>query len=264
VYYQYRLAKGDRRSMERIMAEGQMRVDEVEARGVPLAVGYGKNPWDMNPKLKQQIWALYNDAKVSLWAEFTPEFIKTIPNAVPITTNAKDREEYIAHPVTGEELSPAAVATLEKLRDSWGGRVPDVQIVISDGLNAKAIMDQGHLEPYLKKVTEDLKTAGFTVSEKNIVVTEGRVRAGYEIGDILFAKADPTKPKAVLHIIGERPGSGHHNYSVYIAAPKAKVWAEKKVDHDIVKVVCGISNTALQPDVAAAQTVKILKEMVAL
>ena len=264
VYYQYRLAKGDRRSMERIMAEGQMRVDEVEARGVPLAVGYGKNPWDMNPKLKQQVWALYNDAKVSLWAEFTPEFIKTIPNAVPITTNAKDREEYIAHPVTGEELSPAAVATLEKLRDSWGGKVPDVQIVISDGLNAKAIMDQGHLEPYLKKVTEDLKTAGFTVSEKNIVVTEGRVRAGYEIGDILFAKADPTKPKAVLHIIGERPGSGHHNYSVYIAAPKAKVWAEKKVDHDIVKVVCGISNTALQPDVAAAQTVKILKEMVAL
>ena len=113
VYYQYKLRKGDKRSMERIMAEGTMRMQEVEARGVPLAVGRGKNPWDMNPELEKKIWALYDDAKVSLWAEFTPEFVSTIPNAVTITTNSKDREDYVAHPSTGEELSPAAVATLE-------------------------------------------------------------------------------------------------------------------------------------------------------
>jgi ethanolamine ammonia-lyase large subunit len=264
VYYQYRLAKGDKRSMDRIMAEGKMKMQEVEARGVPLAVGHGQNPWDINPQLKEKIWALYNDAKVSLWAELTPEFVKTIPNPVQITTNSKDREDYIAHPPTGEELSPAAVATLEKLRDAWGAKVPDVQIVISDGLNARAITDEGNLMPLLNRLTADLKEAGFTVSEKNIVVTQGRVRAGYAIGDILFAKADPNRPKAVLHIIGERPGSGQQSYSVYIAAPKAKVWAEKKVDHDIVRVVCGISKTALKPEVAATQTVKILKEMVAL
>jgi len=264
VYYQYRLRKGDKRSMERIMAEGTIKMQEVEARGVPLAVGHGKNPWDMNPELRKKIWALYEDAKVSLWAEFTPEFIRTIPNAVTITTNSKDREDYVAHPPTGEELSPASIASLEKLRDAWGGKVPDVQIVISDGLNAKAIMDEGHLEPFLKEVRRKLKEAGLTVSEKNIVVKEGRVRAGYAIGDVLFAKADPNKPKAVLNIIGERPGTGHHNYSVYITAPKANVWAEKKVDHDITKVVCGISNTALQPALAADQTVKILKEILAL
>jgi len=262
VYYQYKLRKGDKRSMERIMAEGENRMAEIEGRGVPLAVGHGKNPWDMNPELKEQIWALYNDAKVSLWAEFTPEFVSTIPNAVTIATKSKDREDYVAHPSTGEELSPAAVATLEKLRDSRGGKVPDVQIVISDGLNAKAIMDEGHLEPFLTRLTADLKAAGLTVSNKNIVVMEGRVRAGYAIGDVLFAKADPNKPKAVLNIIGERPGSGHHNFSVYIATPKAKVWAQKKVDHDIVRVVCGISNTALQPGTAAAQTVQILQGMI--
>jgi ethanolamine ammonia-lyase large subunit len=264
VYYQYRVRKGDKRSMDRIMAEGKMKMQEVEARGVPLAVGHGQNPWDINPQLKDKIWGLYNDAKVSLWAELSPEFVKTIPNAVQITTNSKDREDYIAHPPTGEELSPAAVATLEKLRDSWGARTPDVQIVISDGLNARAITDEGNLMPFLNKLTADLKAAGFTVGEKNIVVTQGRVRAGYAIGDILFAKADPNKPKAVLHIIGERPGSAHHCYSIYIAAPKAKVWAEKKVDHDIVKVVCNIASTALRPELAADQTIKILKEMVAL
>jgi ethanolamine ammonia-lyase large subunit len=264
VYYQYRLRKGDKRSMERIMAEGKMRMQEVEARGVPLAVGHGKNPWDMNPDLHKKIWALYDDAKVSLWAEFTPEFISTIPNAVTITTNSKDREDYIAHPSTGEELSPAAIATLEKLRDGWGGKAPDVQIVISDGLNAKAIMDEGHLEPFLTTLKKGLKDAGMTVSEKNLVMTSGRVRAGYAIGDVLFAKADANQPKAVLHIIGERPGSGHHNYSVYIAAPKANVWAEKKVDHDIVRVVSGISDTGTPPVKGANLTVKILKDMIAL
>jgi ethanolamine ammonia-lyase large subunit len=263
VYYQYRLRKGDKRSMERIMAEGKMRMKEVEARGVPLAVGHGKNPWDMNPELHKKIWALYDDAKVSLWAEFTPEFISTIPNAVTITTNSKDREDYIAHPPTGEQLSPAAVATLEKLRDSWGGKVPDVQIVISDGLNAKAIMDDGHLEPFLEELRKDLKQAGLTVSEKNIVVTSGRVRAGYAIGDLLFAKADADQPKAILHIIGERPGSGHHNFSVYIASPKANVWAQKKVDHDIVRVVSGISDTGTPPARGANLTVKILKDLIA-
>ena len=93
-------------------------------------------------------------------------------------------------------------------------------------------------------------------------VVSGRVRAGYAIGDLLFAQADANKPKALLHIIGERPGSGHHNYSVYIAAPKADVWAQKKVDHDIVRVVSGISDTGTTPVKGANLTVKILKGMI--
>jgi len=136
--------------------------------------------------------------------------------------------------------------------------------VIPDGLNARAIMDEGHLEPLLKEIRRELKDAGLTVSEKNIVVTSGRVRAGYAIGDLLFAKADANKTKALLHIIGERPGSGHHNYSVYIASPKGDVWAQKKVDHDVVRVVSGISDTGTSPVKGANLTVKILKDMIAL
>lgn len=263
VYYQYLLAKGDKRAKDEIYAEGQKKMKEVQDRGVPLAIGHGENVWDMNPTLKAEIEGLYKDAKVSLWAELTPEFIATIPNAVKIATQSKDREDYVAHPPTGEKLSEEAVATLEKLRDSWAGKVPDVQIVISDGLNAKALMDEGHLAPYLDMLKKLLSDAGLTVSEKNIVVISGRVRAGYEIGNVLFAKAAADKPKAVLHIIGERPGTVHHNYSVYMAAPKANVWTDKKVDHDIAKVVCGISNTALQPKEAAEMTVRLLKEMIA-
>ena len=262
VYYQYRLAKGDKRSSAAIYAEGKKKIKEVEARGVDITVGHGKNIWDLNPQLATKVRSYYDDAKISLRAEFTPAFIMTIPNAVPVSTLSKERDDYILHPATGEKLSPESVAGLEKLRDSWTGKEPNAQIVISDGLNAKAIMDEGHLTPYLEEIRKLLTEAGAVVSEKNIVVTSGRVRAGYEIGCILFEKSDPNKLKGILHIIGERPGTMHHSYSVYITVAKGKTWTSKKVDHDITKLVCNIADTALAPKEAAQETLTIVREMV--
>jgi len=267
VYYQYCLAKGDKRAQDKIMAEGKKKFDDIHVTWlktgykVPLASGYGKNIWDLNPELDKKIRELYADAKKAIWAEFTPEFVKTIPNAVQVATLSRDRENYIVHPDSGEKLSEKAVASLTKLRDSWQGKDPDVQIVICDGLNANSIMAKGHLMPYLDELRKELKAAGITVGEQNIVVTSGRVRAGYAIGDLLFEKSDPNKHRAVLNIIGERPGTGQNAFSVYIAAPKAQVWAEKKCDHNIVKVVCGISTMATQPTTAAKMTVKLVKDM---
>ena len=262
VYYQYRLAKGDKRSSAAIYAEGKKKIKEVEARGVDITVGHGKNIWDLNPQLATKVRSYYDDAKISLRAEFTPAFIMTIPNAVPVSTLSKERDDYILHPATGEKLSPESVAGLEKLRDSWTGKEPNAQIVISDGLNAKAIMDEGHLTPYLEEIRKLLTEAGAVVSEKNIVVTSGRVRAGYETGCILFEKSDPNKLKGILHIIGERPGTMHHSYSVYITVAKGKTWTSKKVDHDITKLVCNIADTALAPKEAAQETLTIVREMV--
>jgi len=261
VYYQYRLAKGDTRPMKEIYAEGQQKVDEIQARGVPLAIGYGENIWDLNPELDKKIHALYDDAKISLWAEFTPEFVASIPNAVMVQTQSADREDYVAHPSTGEVFNDAAVATLDKLRSAWGGKAPDVQIVISDGLNAKALMDEEHLMPYLKTLRAEMAKEGWTVARENIVVTSGRVRAGYRAGDILFK--DPARaPKTIVHIIGERPGSGHHAYSAYLTRVNPSMWAKPgSVDHDVTKVISGISNTGLMPREAALQTVKLLKGM---
>ena len=134
--------------------------------------------------------------------------------------------------------------------------------MISDGLNAKAIMDEGHLAPYLEEMRKLLAEAGVPMSEKNIVVTGGRVRAGYRIGELLFEKADPNSFRGILHIIGERPGTMHHSYSVYITVAKGKVWAEKKIDHDITKLVCNIADTALPPKEAAKETLTIIREIV--
>jgi ethanolamine ammonia-lyase large subunit len=262
VYYQYCLARGDKRSRDEVYAEGWRKVKEVESRGVDIATGHGKEIWDLNPPLEAKVRALYEDAKVSLRAELTPEFTKTIPNALFVSTLSRDRDDYILHPETGEKLSPPSIAALEKFRDSWGPNPPRGQIVISDGLNANAIMDQGHLAPYLEEVRKLLAEANAPMSETNIVVTSGRVRAGYRIGELLFEKSAPNGFQGILHIIGERPGTMHHSFSVYITVVKGKTWTEKRIDHDITKLVCNIADTALTPRDAARETITIIRELV--
>jgi ethanolamine ammonia-lyase large subunit len=262
VYYQYRLAKGDRRARSTVYAEGRKKMKEIDERGVDLATGHGRNLWDLNPELATKVRMLYDDAKKCLWAELTPEFVKTIPNVVQVKTLSRDRNDYISHPATGERLSPESVAAVEKLRASWGANLPKGQIVISDGLNAKAIMDDGHLAPYLEELNKLLADAGIPLNNSIIVVTNGRVRAGYRIGEMLFEKADPLSYRGILHIIGERPGTMHHSYSVYITVAKGKVWADKKIDHDITKLVCNIADTALPPREAAKETITIIRELV--
>ncbi|PDT43018.1 MULTISPECIES: ethanolamine ammonia-lyase subunit EutB [Sinorhizobium] len=262
VYYQYRLAKGDGRSKDAIYVEGGRKMREVEARGVDLATGHGEKIWDLNPTLAAKVKALYDDAKQSLWAELTPEFIAAVPDVVPVRTLSKDRNDYIAHPNTGETLGPEAVAEIERIRDAWGDGMPKGQIVISDGLNAKAIMDEGHLAPYLEEMRRLLAEAGVTMGDKNIMVTSGRVRAGYRIGEVLFENADPNSFRGILHIIGERPGTMHHAYSVYITVAKGKQWSEKKIDHDMTKLVSNVADTALAPKEAARETLTIIREIV--
>ena len=261
VYYQYRMAKGDKRSKEIIYAEGKEKIKEVEGRGIDIAVGHGRNIWDLNPKLEKSVTALYDDAKVSLKSELTPAFIMTIPNVVEVHTLSKNREDYILHPATGEKLSRNSIATLERLSRSGAGKQPNGYIVISDGLNAKAIMDEGHLAPYLDEIRKLMTENGAVLSDKNIVVINGRVRAGYEIGNILFEKNDPERLYGIVHIIGERPGTMHHSYSAYISIAKGSAWTAKKMDHDMTKLVCNIANTALPPKEAAHETLTIAREI---
>jgi ethanolamine ammonia-lyase large subunit len=235
---------------------------EVEQRGVDLATGHGREIWDLNPALGAKVNRLYDDAKKSLWTELTPGFIEAVPNVLPVRTQSKDRNDYIAHPPTGEILDPESLAALVRLRDSWGANVPKAQIVISDGLNANAIMDEGHLEPYLVEMRRLLREAGVLVADKNILVTSGRVRIGYRIGETLFERADPNSFRGVLHIIGERPGTMHHAYSVYITVAQGKIWAQKKIDHDVTRLVSNVADTALSPEVAARETLTIVREIV--
>lgn len=262
VYYQFRLAKGDTRPQAEIYSEGSRYISEIESRGVPIAQGYGSNIWDPPQALDERVHYLYDDAKVSLWTELNSEDIQAIPDALTLRTLSKDRKDYVYHPTTGENLHQSSIMVLQELRACWGDIIPDVQVVISDGLNARALTDEGHLLPFLTALYEQFeKVLNLKLSSKNLVVTNGRVRAGYQIGEHLFGDkchGEKNHPKGIVHIIGERPGTGHHNFSVYLTAQPARCWGVKgKVDHDVTRVVSGISDTAFLPAEAAKECAMI-------
>ena len=263
VYYKYRQAQGDKRSRGVIYKEGKAAMNNIRKRGVPLAEGHGEKIYDLEPNLEKEVKWLYEDAKISLWTEMSDDFVKTIPTALPIITNSTDRKDYVYHPESGESLSNDAKRRLQKLRESWSQNIPDIQFIISDGLNPRALMDEGHLLPYLTELKMTLTNKGYAVNQENIVIKHGRVRAGYACGEVLFGNNQKSSEnKAIVHIIGERPGSGHHNFSAYITAATMQRWSQNSyVDHNITKVVSGISDTALTPKLAAIQTMTILDRM---
>ncbi len=127
-------------------------------------------------------------------------------------------------------------------------------------MNVYSLTDEGHLYPYLTALRARLEAAGHDVAPEHIVVRHGRVRAGYRIGEMLFGDLQGrNRRRAILHIIGERPGSGHHAFSVYITRSPVRTWAQAGVtDHNVTKVVSGIADTALDPVKAAKDTVRIL------
>jgi ethanolamine ammonia-lyase large subunit len=259
VYLQYRRRRHDARPEDEILAEARRAIAAVRARGVEIAEGQGEEVWNLEPELDRRIRHLYDDSKSCIWAELPESFAAALPSALAVRTQSSDRADYILHPPTGERLDPSGDTAVAKLRDRRRDKW-DVQVVISDGLNALALTDDGHLAPYLDRLRQKLGAAGFELAPEPIVVTGGRVRAGYRIGEILYgARPDATARPAIVHVIGERPGSGHHAYSVYITAAPVSVWADAgRADHNITKVVSGIADTALPPERAAAETVKIL------
>jgi ethanolamine ammonia-lyase large subunit len=72
---------------------------------------------------------------------------------------------------------------------------------------------------------------------------------------------DAIARRAVIHIIGERPGTMHHTFSAYITAPSVGVWSKAGIDHNITRVVSGIADTALKPHSAAYETVNIINRL---
>lgn len=256
VYLKYRRRKADPRGDDEILAEGRARLESVRGHGVFVAQGHGTRPWEPEPALDAAVRRIYTDAKRSIWAELPPAFIAQVPDVLHAETRSADRTDYILHPESGERLSPRALEAIRALRARQAGAY-DIQIVVSDGLNALAITDAGHLAPFLARLREQLLRAGYRPAPENIVVTSGRVRAGYRIGEALFGGLPGRR--AILHVIGERPGTGHHTFSVYITAPPGLVWGrEGEVDHNITKVVSGIATTALPPARGADETLKLL------
>jgi hypothetical protein len=110
-------------------------------------------------------------------------------------------------------------------------------------LNADAINEQLRtLLPMLRTLLTE--NAGH-VGEIDIVVQNGRVRVGYEIGGLVGATV-------VVHLIGERPGTGLNTLSAYITygRDEAGAWRwSRALDHSATTAICGIHAKGKPPQV---------------
>ncbi len=245
LFVAYQRRRGDVRDAREIRAVGAVQLAAVRARGVFIAEGHGERAADLSPALDETIRAIYDDAKLAFWATLPPTFVQSIPDVVVLESCSASREQYVLHPETGERLSARSVDRVCLLRDAHANAY-DLQLVISDGLNALSIVEPGQLRPFLDAVRQIASDAGWRVAPEHLVINAGRVRAGYRVAETLFdGRSDRC---ALVHVIGERPGTGHNTFSAYVSVADGATWSTRNaVDHDITRVVSGVAHTALPP-----------------
>ncbi|WP_419789263.1 ethanolamine ammonia-lyase subunit EutC [Pseudomonas koreensis] len=108
---------------------------------------------------------------------------------------AVDRNSYLQRPDLGRKLSDESAQALREHAAAHPGGV-DLAIVVADGLSALAV--HRHTLPFLTRLEEQMSADGWSMAPV-VLVEQGRVAVGDEIGQLLGAKM-------LVMLIGERPG----------------------------------------------------------
>jgi ethanolamine ammonia-lyase small subunit len=136
-----------------------------------------------------------------------------------------------------------------------GERPAQVQIVVSDGLNANAANE--NLLDVLAPLRRALAASGLRLNEVDVVIENARVRAGYHVGML----ADPD---AIVHFIGERPGTGLNMLSAYLTYGRDAAGQSRwrtDLDHACTTAICGIHRKGRSPEAAAGEIARCLVRM---
>ena len=94
---------------------------------------------------------------------------------------------------------------------------------------------------------------------RDVVVRNGRVRVGYQIGGLVGAEV-------VIHLIGERPGTGLNTLSAYLTYgrdPHGQPRWSRQLDHSATTAICGIHPRGKPPQVAAPRSSPRLRRILA-
>ena len=252
LYAAYMKGGGDTRSSEALMREGAVRIQRLQDRGFDL--GYGCGPSDLDPiGIERRMDAIYDNARRALYARLDDAALGRASQAyVRVRTRAVDREDYLAHPPSGEAICDSDRAVLSSLYPS---RRPQIQFVISDGLNADAVSE--NLPAVLPALKRSLARAGYHIGERDVVIDNGRVRAGYHAGALVGAES-------IIHFIGERPGTGLNTLSAYITYGRNQAgdlrWSAE-MDHSATTAICGVNRYGKRPKAAVEEIAGCVKRM---
>jgi ethanolamine ammonia-lyase large subunit len=242
LYAAYAKAGGDRRTGSTLEDEAELRLRELRDRGFDLGL--------TDQESDARIERLYTNARAALYSCVDAGVIRDVcPRAVRVQTLASTRDQYVAHPEAGERLHPDDVRRLRELDT----RKAEVQLVVSDGLNANAVNEQ--LRFLLPPLRQAIREQGHRVSDREIVVYNGRVRVGYEIGGCLDATM-------VVHVIGERPGTGLNTLSAYLTYGRNHAGSSRwtpALDHCATTAICGIHPKGKPTGIAVAEIARMTR-----
>ena len=254
LYAAYHKAGGDTRSPDALRDEGAKKIKELAERGFDLGYGCDENYGDTR-EANARITRIYSNARRALYATMDEAVISdSSPRHFRVHTKSLDRDDYLAHPATGELIDDEDTVRIQAL---YPARRPQVQVVISDGLNANAINE--NLRSVLPGVRRELLAAGLHLSEIDIVIENGRVRAGYHVGSLLEAEM-------IIHLIGERPGTGINTLSAYISyglddMGQSRWGSRSGFDHSWTTAVCGIHRRGKPAAKAVAEIASLVDRM---
>ena len=243
----YARAGGDRRSLVSLEEDGRRQLHELRERGFDLGITDAAHA-------NARVEALYAHARAALYSTLDDILLREASTCpLLVRTVATGRDEYLVAPTSGEPLRDEDARAVAAL---YPWRRPQVQMVISDGLNADAINEQ--LRVILPGVRRVLADAGHHVGDTDIVVKNGRVRAGYEIGGRSGADV-------VVHLIGERPGTGLNALSAYVTYGRDEAGAfrwSRDLPHSATTAICGIHPKGKSAEVAIAEITRAVSRIV--
>jgi len=181
-------------------------------------------------------------AELDLAADFGPEFVAK-RKLFQVQTLAASKQDFLLRPDLGRKLSEAA-------RERIAGRCavsPDVQIVIGDGLSARAVAAQ---VPSLLPPLEDLiREQGWSLGQ-TLAVRYCRVGLMNEIGELL-------SPRVVVLLIGERPGlATSESLSAYLAFRPRPGHTDAQRN-----LISNIHSRGIPPQAAAARIVSSIRRL---
>jgi ethanolamine ammonia-lyase large subunit len=247
LYATYLKAGGDSRTTDALRDEGAAKIDRLRARGYDLGQG---------DDAAARMETIYTQARHALYSVLDDGVVRAAsPHHIRVRTPSRDREDYLAHPRSGERIRDDDAERIESLVASRGTRSPQVQIVISDGLNANALNE--NLRAVVPPLRRELVAAGLHAGDVDVVIQNGRVRAGYHVGALVDADA-------VVHVIGERPGTGLDTLSAYLTYgrdPAGRSRWSPGLDHAATTAVCGIHRQGKAPSEAVEEIARLLRRI---
>jgi len=245
LYAAYAKGGGDRRSLRALEDEAARTFRTLAERGFDLGLDA--------KTAEARIEAIYRQARQALYASLDRGVVDdACSRPLRVKSESRDRDDYLAHPASGERIRDADVARIAAL---YSSRRPEIQIVVSDGLNADAVSES--LRSVLPPLRAGLGSLGRHLGEHDVVVENGRVRAGYQIGRIL-------ESEAVVHLIGERPGTGLNTLSAYLTYGRdggGRLRWSPELDHAATTAICGVHPRGKPYDAAVDEIVGCVARM---